>query len=150
MLKKNANHLLTMKNCQKLSICKIKQTRTKKSTISEKHSQAKYSKTRCACIWFKKKQWTQSGINCAKPLVSKDDLIAIIASQRNETFNQSVWNFLAYIKEAIHLTDPCLHPKEVILPEIILSSIYDFLIPIIFCLLKPFLFCYSLELLFPR
>ena len=113
----------------------VKQNKQQKhSTISEKYSQAKYSKTRYACIWFKKKQWTQNGINCAKPLVWKDNLIAIVTSWRNETFNQTVWNFLASINEAIHLIDLCLHPKEVILPEIILSSVYDFLIPISFCL----------------
>lgn len=64
----------------------------------------------------------------------RDNLIAIVTSGRNETFNQTVWNFLASIKEEIHLIDLCLHLKEVILPEIILSSVYDFVIPISFCL----------------
>ena len=66
--------------------------------------------------------------------LSRDNLIAIVTSGRNETFNQTVWNFLASIKEEIHLIDLCLHLKEVILPEIILSSVYDFVIPIPFCL----------------
>lgn len=58
------------------------------------------------------------------------NLIAISAPPRDVTFNQSMENYLISNSEVIYMIDLYLHPqRKVTLPEIFLSSLYDFLVP---------------------
>ena len=47
------------------------------------------------------------------------NIIAILTSRRNVTFNQSIWNYLVSITEVICLKALCLSPKEMTSPETI-------------------------------